>query len=101
MFRAEKRDIYLDLPVTPWEAALGSRVTVPTLGGKVDVKVPPGSQTGRKLRLKGRGLPGKPPGDQYVILAIMAPPAGTRAARELYERMAREMPMNPRQSLGV
>jgi curved DNA-binding protein len=101
MFRAEKRDVYLDLPVTPWEAALGSTITVPTLKGKVDVKVPAGSQTGRKLRLKGRGLPGKPPGDQYVILAIMTPPASSRAARELYQRMAREMPMNPREPLGV
>ncbi|MGD2063506.1 MAG: DnaJ C-terminal domain-containing protein [Nitrospirota bacterium] len=101
LFRAEKRDIYLDLPVTPWEAALGSTITVPTLGGKVDVKVPAGSQTGRKLRLKGRGLPGKPPGDQYVILAIMAPPASSPEARELYQRMAREMPMNPRQTMGV
>ena len=101
LFHAEKRDIHLDLPITPWEAALGATITVPTLGGKVDVKVPAGSQTGRKLRLKGRGLPGKPPGDQYVILAIMAPPASTRAAQELYERMAQEMPMNPRQALGV
>lgn len=101
LFRAEKRDIYLDLPVTPWEAALGQTVTVPTLGGKVELKVPPGSQSGSKLRLKGRGLPGKPAGDQYVVLRMVAPAADTPAARAFYQQMARDMPMNPRAELGV
>ena len=73
-FRAEGRDIWLDLPVTPWEAALGETVRVPTLGGRVDLKLPKGSQTDRQLRLRGRGLPGNPPGDQFVVLKIMAPP---------------------------
>jgi curved DNA-binding protein len=100
-FHVEKRDIFLDLPVTPWEAALGQTVTVPTLGGPVELRVPAGSQTGRKLRLKGRGLPGDPPGDQYVVLKIVTPAAHSDAARELYERMARELPMNPRAELGV
>jgi curved DNA-binding protein len=101
LFRAEKHDIYLDLPVTPWEAALGETVVVPTLGGKVELKIPPGSQTGTKLRLKGRGLPGKTPGDQYVVLRIVTPPAATPEAKELYEAMAEKMPMNPRKDLGV
>ncbi len=101
LFRADGRDIYLDLPVTPWEAALGATVAVPTLGGKVEMKIPPGSQSGRRLRLKGRGLPGSPPGDQYVVLRIETPPADTEAAREFYRRMAETMPFNPRARLGA
>lgn len=100
-FHAEKRDIFLDLPITPWEAALGKTVPVPTLGGTVELRIPPGSQTGRKLRLKGRGLPGNPPGDQYAVLKIVTPAAHTDAARAFYERMAQELPMNPRADLGV
>ncbi len=101
LFRVEGRDIYLNLPVTPWEAALGATISVPTLGGKVDMKVPAGSQSGQKLRLRGRGLPGKTPGDQYVVLQIMTPPAHSEAAKELYRRMAREMPYDPRSNLEV
>lgn len=100
-FHADRRDIFLDLPITPWEAALGETVTVPTLGGSVELRIPPGSQSGRKLRLKGRGLPGDPAGDQYVILKIVTPAATTEAAKALYERMAQELPMNPRANLGV
>jgi curved DNA-binding protein len=98
-FKAEKRDIHLQLPVTPWEAALGQTVTVPTLGGNVELKIPPGSQSGNRLRLKGRGLPGDPPGDQFVQLRIVTPRAETDAAKALYERMAQEIPMNPRVTL--
>ncbi len=101
LFRAERRHIYLDLPITPWEAALGRTVTVPTLGGKVDLKIPAGSQTGQKLRLKGKGLPGKVPGDQYVVLKIMTPRPRNEADRALYEKMAQQMPFNPRAELGV
>jgi len=101
LFRAEKRDIYLDLPITPWEAALGQTVTVPTLGGKVELKISPGSQSGKKLRLKGRGLPGKPAGDQYVVLRMVTPAADTPAAKAFYQQMALDMPMNPRAELGV
>lgn len=100
-FRADKRDIFVDLPITPWEAALGHTVKVPTLAGAVELRIPAGSQTGRKLRLKGRGLPGDPAGDQYVVLKIVTPAAHTDAARALYERMAEELPMNPRADMGV
>ena len=101
LYRADGRDIYLDLPVTPWEAGLGGRITVPTLGGKVDLKIPSGAQSGQKLRLRGKGLPGKPSGDLYVVLKIVTPKPKTASDRELYERMASEMPMNPRADMGV
>lgn len=100
LFRVEGKDVYLNLPIAPWEAALGATVKVPTLGGYVDVKVPAGSQSGRKLRLKGRGLGGAHAGDQYVIIQIVVPDANTEPARELYHRMAREMPFNPRAHMG-
>jgi curved DNA-binding protein len=97
LFQAEGRDIHYSLAITPWEAALGATVTVPTLGGNVDLKIPPGSQGGRKLRLKGRGLSSaKKPGDQYVTLRIMVPEARTAEQKKLYQDMAKIMPVNPR-----
>ena len=101
LFEAQGRDILLTLPVAPWEAALGETVPVPTLGGRVDLKIPAGSQSGRRLRLKGRGLPGQPPGDQIVTLRIDTPPADTEAARELYRRMRQELPFDPRSRLEI
>ena len=83
-FHLEGRNIATELAISPWEAALGAKVSVPTLGGMVDMQVPAGSQSGRKLRLKGRGLPGKPPGDQLVSLQIHVPPAVDDTAREAY-----------------
>jgi curved DNA-binding protein len=101
IFRAEGRDVYLTLPIAPWEAALGATVCVPTLAGRVELKVPPGSQSGQRLRLKGRGLPGASSGDQYVELKIVTPAAGNAAARSFYERMARELPFDPRAGLAA
>ncbi len=102
LFKPEGRDIYLDLPVTPWEAALGAKVPVPTLGGKVELKIPAGSQSGRKLRLKGRGLPGQASGDQYVILRIETPPADTEADKDFYRRMAEHFRgFDPRRKRGM
>ena len=98
-FRGEGRDIWLELPVTPWEAALGETVRVPTLGGRVDLKLPKGSQTDRQLRLKGRGLPGNPPGDQFVVLKIVVPQANTAEEEALYRQMAVALPLNPRQAM--
>jgi curved DNA-binding protein len=100
-FQAKGKDISIELPVTPWEAALGGSVPVPTLGGKVEVKIPRGSQSGTQLRLKGRGLPGETPGDQLVTLKIVTPPAPNEAAAALYKQMAELMPMNPRQNMGI
>lgn len=100
LYRLEGADLYLDLPITPWEAALGATVKVPTLGGAVELNIPAGSQSGDKLRLRGRGLPATPtPGDQYVVLKMVTPPAQTDAARELYGRLAKELPMDPRRAL--
>lgn len=97
VFSLKGRDVYLTLPVTPWEAALGADIKIPTLGGRVGLKVSPGSQTGQQLRLKGRGLPSKTKtGDQYAILQIYTPPAHTDEQRKLYENMAHVIPYNPR-----
>jgi curved DNA-binding protein len=101
LYRIDGRDLYLDLPVTPWEAALGAAVKVPIPGGIVELKIPGNSGSGRKLRLKGRGIPGDPPGDCYVMLAIALPPADTEAAKDLYRKMAQQLNFNPRAKLGV
>ncbi|HID81727.1 MAG TPA: J domain-containing protein [Chromatiales bacterium] len=101
LYRVEGRDVYLDLPVAPWEAALGATVKVPTPDGAVDLKIPAGTTSGRKLRLKGRGIPGKPPGDLYVIPQITLPPADNDAAKKLYQQMQQELAFNPRSKLGV
>ncbi|MFC4728550.1 DnaJ C-terminal domain-containing protein [Coralloluteibacterium thermophilus] len=87
-FEVDGRNILHVLQVAPWEAALGATVQVPTLGGSVELKIPPDSDAGRKLRLRGRGLPGTPPGDQIVELEIRAPRATTEAQRALYRQMA-------------
>jgi len=98
-YQLDGRDVTLTLPVTPWEAALGASVTVATLGGPVELRVPAGSQSGSRLRLRGRGFPGQPAGDQYVVLKVVLPPAATPEARALYERMQRELPFDPRAGL--
>jgi curved DNA-binding protein len=100
-YRVQGRDVFLELPVAPWEAALGASVKVPTPTGPVDLKLPPGSAAGRKLRLKDRGIPSKPPGDLYVVLQVALPPADTEAAKAVYRKMAQELSFNPRRRLGV
>jgi len=99
VYHVEGADLYLDLPVSPWEAALGGKVKVPTPGGVVDLNIPEGSKQGRKLRLKERGLPAKPSGDLYVTLQIALPPADTPEAKKLYQSMAREFDFDPRKNL--
>ena len=101
-YRVDQRDVYLDLPVAPWEAALGAQVQVPTPGGDVELSIPAGSAGGRKLRLKGRGIPGNTPGDFYFVLQIMLPPADGDKARALYGEMAQQFKsFNPRARLGA
>ena len=99
IFRIEGRDITLELPVAPWEAALGASVSTPTLGGAVDLRIPEGARGGQRLRLRGRGLPGKPPGDQYVVLKIVLPPASDARAQELFAQMRQDVVFNPRAEL--
>jgi curved DNA-binding protein len=89
IFRVDGADVTVDLPLAPWEAALGASVDVPTPEGTVQLTVPKGSAAGRKLRLKGRGLPGKNPGDLYAVLQIVVPKAETDAARAAYENLAK------------
>ncbi|VAW74562.1 DnaJ-class molecular chaperone CbpA [hydrothermal vent metagenome] len=101
LYRAEGRDLYLDLPIAPWEAALGATVKTPTPEGSVDLKIPAGTRSGQKLRLKGRGIPGTPPGDIYVIPQITLPSADNEAAQALYRKMEQELAFNPRSKLGV
>jgi curved DNA-binding protein len=101
MFEVEGRDVYVDLPIAPWEAALGGKVKVPTPTGVLELTVPKGARSGQKLRLKGRGIPSKQAGDLYAVLQIVVPPADSAKATELYEQMARDMKFNPRARLGV
>ena len=100
LYMVSGKDVQIDLPLAPWEAALGSWVKVPTLGGSVDLTVPAGAQSGQKLRLRGRGMPGSPAGDQFVVIKLVTPPAQTAAEREAYERMRREFTFNPRAAWG-
>ncbi len=100
-YRVEGRDIYLDLPVAPWEAALGASVNIPTPDGKVELKIPPNSTAGNKMRLRGRGIPGQSAGDLYVVLQVVLPLAETEKAKALYREMAQQLAFNPRAALGV
>jgi curved DNA-binding protein len=96
IFSLQGKDVQVELPLAPWEAALGAKVAVPTLGGTVELTIPAGAQAGQKLRLRGRGLPGTPNGDQFVLVKIVTPAAETAQAKEAYERMRREFDFNPR-----
>jgi curved DNA-binding protein len=99
-YRVDGRDVIENMPLTPWEAALGATIEMPTPSGSVQVKVPPGSQTGGKLRLKGRGIPGDPAGDLYLEMTVVLPPADSEKAKALYATMARDMPFNPRDAVA-
>ena len=90
------RDVQIELPLAPWEAALGAKVAVPTLGGTVELTVPAGAQSGQKLRLRGRGFPGAPGGDQIVSIKLVTPAAQSEQAKQAYERMKKEFDFNPR-----
>jgi curved DNA-binding protein len=96
LYRVVGRDLHLDLPVAPWEAALGASIKTPTPSGPIMLRVPPNSAQGRELRVKGRGIPAKDPGDLHVHLTIMLPRADTAEAKDLYEKMSRDMAFDPR-----
>jgi curved DNA-binding protein len=96
IFTAQGKDVQVELPLAPWEAALGAKVAVPTLGGTVELTIPAGAQAGQRLRLRGRGFPGTPNGDQFVLVKLVTPAAETPQAKEAYERMRREFNFNPR-----
>ncbi|WP_302050458.1 DnaJ C-terminal domain-containing protein, partial [Xanthomonas axonopodis] len=88
-FEVDGRNILYTLQVMPWQAALGTTISVPTLGGSVELKVPADSDAGRKLRLRGRGLPGATPGDQIVELEILAPAPTDEAQKKAYRNLAK------------
>lgn len=95
-YRVDGADVYQQVPLAPWEAALGAAIDLPTPGGTFQVTVPPDSQAGRRLRLKGKGIPGAAPGDLFLVLEVVLPRATSEAQRAAYLAMAREMPFNPR-----
>jgi len=102
LYQVDGKDVLLNLPITPSEAALGAKIEVPTPAGRVDLNIPSGARSGQKLRLKGRGIPvpGGPPGDQLVVLQIAVAAADTPAKKALYEQLALDIPFNPRVHLG-
>jgi curved DNA-binding protein len=99
-FRVDGREVVMKLPLAPWEAALGSTVGVALPDGSLRVRIPEGAQSGRQLKVKGRGLPGHTAGDLYLQLEVVLPEAKSARARELYETMARELAFDPRAGLG-
>lgn len=99
-FQPHGRDLHMTLPVAPWEAALGAVVPVDLPGGTLNVRIPAGAQTGRQLRIRGKGIPCDPPGDVLFDIRIVAPPAATPKAKELYESLQKEMNFDPRKDWG-
>jgi curved DNA-binding protein len=96
LYSLKGRDVQIELPLAPWEAALGTKVAVPTLGGTVELTIPAGAQSGQRLRLRGRGFPGTPKGDQLVSIKLVTPAAQSTEAKEAYERMKRDFDFDPR-----
>lgn len=97
LYKVQGEDVVLNLPLTPWEAALGTKVQIPTLKGMISMNIPAGTQSGAKLRIKDRGLgKGEKVGSQFVVVQIHTPPADTDEAKNFYQKMAEEMPLNPR-----
>jgi curved DNA-binding protein len=98
LYRVDGRDLYLDLPLSPWEAALGATIQVPTPGGHVELAIPPGSSSERKLRLSGRGLPATQgaPGDLYAVVRIDVPKTLTNEERDLFDQLSQQSSFNPR-----
>ena len=96
LYEVAGKDVQIELPLAPWEAALGAKVAVPTLGGTVELTVPAGAQSGQRLRLRARGFPGSPAGDQMVTIKLVTPAAHSATEKEAYERMKRDFKFDPR-----
>jgi curved DNA-binding protein len=101
LYRVDGRDVYLNCPIAPWEAALGAKLKIPTPNGIVNLNVPKDSQSGRKLRLKGQGIPANPIGHFFVTLNVILPTAKTESDRHIYREMEKQFAFNPRAKLGV
>lgn len=101
IFRIQGKNVFIELPVAPWEAALGAKVTIPTPVGKVELSIPSNSESGQTLRMKGRGIPTKTPGDLLVQLKLSTPPAKTDNERAAYKAFSDSFTFNPRSQLGV
>ncbi|MBU3587493.1 DnaJ domain-containing protein [Polynucleobacter sp. 31A-FELB] len=100
IYRVDGKDVYLDLPLAPWEAALGTTVNIPTpAGSTLELKIPAGTATGRKMRLKEKGIPSKEAGDLYVVPNIVLPSADTDAQKEAYQSLEKAFDFNPRTHL--
>ncbi len=99
VYTLKKRDLYMEVPVSPWEAVLGAEINVPTLAGNVSLKIPAGTQSGQKLRLRGRGMPNPkgPPGDLYATVGVKVPTQPSPEELELFERLKKVSGFNPRQ----
>ncbi|MFT5351814.1 MAG: curved DNA-binding protein [Planctomycetota bacterium] len=100
-YRLNKKDLYFDLPVTPWEAALGSQVVAPTIAGKLKLTIPRGSQAGNELRLRGKGLPGFPPGDLFAVIKVILPTPQSETEEECYRMMEKTMSFDAREKMEV
>lgn len=101
VYKVDGLDLTLDYPIAPWEAALGGKVPVPTPSGKVELRIPAGARSGQKMRLKGKGIPAKTPGDLYIQLQIMTPKAETEKQANFYKEMKEAFAFNPREKLGM
>ena len=100
IYRVDGKDVYLDLPLAPWEAALGTAVNIPTpAGSTLELTIPAGTATGRKMRLKGKGIPSKEPGDLYVVPSIVLPGAETDLQKEAYQALEKAFDFKPRTHL--
>jgi len=97
-FKVDGRNLHLNLPVTPWEAALGAVIPINVIDSSLKVRIPEGTQSGRQLRLGGKGIPSNPPGDLLLDVLVVLPPANSDKARSFYENMAKELAFNPRRS---
>jgi len=97
-FKIDGRNLRLSVPVTPWEAALGAVIPVNIIDSNLKVRIPEGTQSGRQLRLGGKGIPSNPPGDLLLDILVVLPPANSEKARAIYQNMAQELTFNPRQN---